>query len=229
MKAEHTLRLGGRAEIGDLGSFLERAVRMDAAVLVRLRADPPGRMVSACLRLPFGVLVGRTVRAVLTGGADQTVRAADLAANLANDPANELTAGGPEGLILPERHDTRWRGPLPPMSGWRRLDSVPVRDLRRLVAAGVGAFQAATERIGGPPIARDAADALLDHEALTVSDRRDTAVLPLRVCHAAWRMGFFGADDDADCAVSIAGRWARIAAPFGSAYRDPAEVTLRVR
>jgi hypothetical protein len=221
VRAERTLRLGGRAEIADLGSFLERAVRLDAAVLVRLRADPAGRTVSACLRLPFGVLVGRTVRAVLTGGADQTVRAADL--------ANQLATGGPEGLILPERHDTRWRGPLPPMGGWRRLDSVPVRDLRRLVAAGVEAFQAATERIGGPPIARDAADALLDHEALTVSDRRDTAVLPLRVCHAAWRMGFFGAADDADCAVSIAGRWARIAAPFGSAYRDPAEVTLRVR
>ena len=116
MRAEHTLRLGGRAEIADLGSFLERAVRMDAAVLVRLRADPAGRTVSACLRLPFGVLVGRTVRAVLTGDADQTVRAADLAADLANnlaadlandltnEPANDLTAGGPQGLILPERH-----------------------------------------------------------------------------------------------------------------------------
>lgn len=277
MTATGSLHLDGRAEAADLDAFLGRATRMDPAALVRLRSDPATRVITAYLRLPFDVLVGRSMRGTITGGTDVTVRASALADRALADratadaarteradathrptqtdhaaptcPADPATAapGGPPGhqphlVRLPERCDTLWRGQLPPAGGWRRMESVPVGELRRVVAAGVEAFQTLQTLQGtqGPhrhpggvpgasPVSRDAAEALLDQDALTVSDSHGTAVLPLRVCHAAWRMGFLGPDDGAVCAVSVAGRWARIAAPFGTAYRDPIQTALRLR
>ena len=208
----------GQTDAADLGTFLWRAARLDAAVLVRLVADPYQQVVTGHVRLPFGVPVSRTVRGTLAGGTDVTVRAADLA---------EALAGGSTGpVVLPTRRDAEWRGPLPPAGGWRRLDAVPVGALRRVVVAGIEAFQAAAAQTGGAPVRQAVADALLDHQALTVSHEQDTVTLPLRVCHAAWRMGFLGADGGADCAVSVAGRWVRLAAPYGSVYRGPDEVSL---
>lgn len=67
---------GGVADAGDAAAFLGRVVDLDPAAVVRLRGDGAGR-VAAYVRLPFGVLVSRTVG----GGAepsDVTVGAADL-------------------------------------------------------------------------------------------------------------------------------------------------------
>ncbi|HEX5495290.1 MAG TPA: hypothetical protein VFX70_12025 [Mycobacteriales bacterium] len=225
MTGTGVLHLTGPTHLADLGTFLGRATRIDPGGLVRLRADQHGRTIAAYTRLPFGVLVGRTVPGTLSGvsgAVDVTVGAADLAAGIAAD----LAGGATRGLALPGRRDAQWRGSLPPAGGWRRLDLVPVASLRRVVAAGVRAFEAAQRRAADPRAAQGAANALLDQGALTVSDDRDTAVLALRVCHAAWRMGFLGEDDGVDCSVSVSGRWARLAAPFGSAYRDPAGVSL---
>jgi hypothetical protein len=207
------------ADVADLGAFLGRLVRLDPAALVRIRvaAARPGYL-AAYARLPFDVLVGRSVRGTLDGDPDQTVSAADLAAGLPTAPAG--TGAAVAEVVVPARRDQAWRGPLPPADAWRRLDTVPVGTVRRLVSAGVAAFREAQERVGDPRAGQAAAQALLDHETLTVSDGDRDAVLPLRVLHAAWRMGFLGERDDADCAVSVAGRWVRLAAPFGSAYRD---------
>jgi hypothetical protein len=196
------LRPDGPAELGDLASFLGRAVGLDPAAVVRLRGT--GDRVTAYLRLPFGVLVSRTV-----GGAaepaDVTVGAADLLA--------ALDAGGSIGW--PSRRDVEFRAALPPAGGWVPLDSVPGDVIRALVRAGRDALRAV-------PAGSAAAvgESLLDHESLTVSGAGRTAVLPLRVVSALTRMGFLGGDPAADAVVvSATSGWTRLAAPFGSAYQ----------
>ena len=214
------LDLLDQTEAADLEAFLRRVDRLAAGTLVRLVTDPRQRVVTGHVRLPFGVPVSRTARAVLTGSSDVTVRAADLAEVLARFP------DGSDRVALPARRDAEWRGQLPPVAGWRRVDSVPVGALRQVVRAGIAVFRTATAQNNGAPVRPAVADALLDHQALTVSHQQDTVTFPLRVCHAAWRMGFLGADDSAHCTVSVAGRWSRLAAPYGSVYRGPDEVSV---
>ena len=123
----HGLRPRGPADGGDAAVFLGRVTGLDPAALVRLR-DGGGR-VTGYARLPFGVLVSRTIgRAVEP--ADVTVAAADLLA--AVDPGQ----GRPAEVPLPASRDVEWRAPLPPLSGWQRLDEVPADVVRSLVRAG---------------------------------------------------------------------------------------------
>lgn len=217
-----TLLLAGQEDVGDLGAFLGRAVRLDPASLVRLRAAGAERHIAAYARLPFDVLVGRTVRGAIPEP-DVTVAAADLVAAL------DRAVPGAEGCAvpLPPRRDAQWRGPLPPLGPWRRLDSVPVADLRRIISAGNRTFwEARKTRMPDPREAQMTGEVLLDHDALEVSSGADRTVLPLRVLHAVWRMGFLGHQPEAPCAVSIAGSWTRLAAPYGSAYRQSGSLGL---
>ena len=199
-----SLRSG--ADVADLAAFCARLMRFDPQGLVRMRrvAD----RLTAYSRLPLEVLVSRTVHSGQSTTVDTTLSAADLLATLeGGDPARP--------------RDADWRGTLPPVAGWRRLDVVPVTAIDDAVRAGMAAFDA----VRGRPDASAVGESLLDHEALTVSDGGHSAVLPLRVLHAAWRMGFFGADPrnaGGECAVSVAGGWARLAAPHGSAYHRTA-------
>jgi hypothetical protein len=197
------LRLAGSAETADLASFLGRVVALDPAAVARLRAV--GDRVTAYVRLPFGVLVSRTV-AGAADPPDVTVGAGDLLAVL--DPAG----AGPV-VRWPRRRDVEWRAALPPAEGWRRLDSVPGDVVRALVRAGRDALRAVPAGA-----AAAAGESLLDHESLTVSGAGRTAVLPLRVLGALTRMGFLG-DGAEPVAVSAAGGWTRLAAPYGSAYQ----------
>lgn len=196
------LRPDGPAEQGDLASFLGRAAGLDPAAVVRLRGG--GDRVTAFVRLPFGVLVSRTV-AGTAEPADVTVGAADLLAS--------LEAGGPVGW--PARRDVEFRAALPPAAGWSALDSVPGDVIRALVRAGRDALRAVP---AGSAAA--AGESLLDHESLTVSGAGRTAVLPLRVVSALTRMGFLGGDPATDVVVvSATGGWTRLAAAYGSAYQ----------
>ena len=195
------LRPDGPAEQGDLESFLGRAAGLDPAAVVRLRAA--GDRVTAYVRLPFGVLVSRTVSGSAEP-ADVTVGAAELVA--------AMDGGGPVGW--PSRRDMEFRAALPPAGGWAVLDSVPGDVVRALVRAGRDALRAVP---AGSAAA--AGESLLDHESLTVSGSGRTAALPLRVVSALTRMGFLGGDPGADAVVvSVSGGWTRLAAPFGSAY-----------
>jgi hypothetical protein len=196
------LRPDGPAERGDLASFLGRAVGLDPAAVVRLRGS--GDRVTAFVRLPFGVLVSRTVSGSAEP-ADVTVSAGELMAAL--DRA--------EPVEWPARRDVEFRAALPPAGGWVLLDSVPGDVVRALVRAGRDALRAVP---AGSAAA--AGESLLDHESLTVSGAGRTAVLPLRVLSALTRMGFLGGGPAADAVVvSAAGGWIRLAAPFGSAYQ----------
>ncbi len=194
--------LRSEADVADLAAFCSRVLRLDPRGLVRLRqiAD----RLTAYSRLPLDVLVSRTVHSEQPATSDRTLSAADLLAEL-------------EGAAAGRPRDAGWRGTLPPGAGWRRLDVVPVVAIDDAVRAGMATFEA----VRGRPDASAVGESLLDHEALTVSDGTHRVVLPLRVLHAAWRMGFLGADHrraGAECAVSVAGGWARLAAPHGSAY-----------
>jgi hypothetical protein len=193
--------LRGPADVGDLAAFCTRVLRLDPLGLVRLRQAED--RLTAYSRV-LDVLVSRTVHSGQPGRLDRTLSAAELLATL-------------EGGAEARPRDDEWRGTLPPATGWRRLDVVPVVAIHDAVRAGVAAFEA----IRGLPSASAAGESLLGHEALTVTGGDQRAVLPLRVLHAAWRMGFLGAEPaqaGTGCAVSVAGNWARLAAPHGSAY-----------
>jgi hypothetical protein len=211
------LRLGGAADRGDLASFLGRAVALDPAALARVRVA--GERVTAWVRLPFGVLVSRTVSGS-ADPADVTVGAADLLTALDPPPRDAARPPPPDGpagdaVRWPGRRDVEWRAALPPAAGWQRLDSVPADVLRALVRAGRDALRAVPAGA-----AAAAGESLLDHESLTVSGAGQTAVLPLRVLSALTRMGFLGGDPSADVVlVSAAGGWTRLAGAYGSAYQ----------
>lgn len=197
------LRLAGAAEAADLGSFLGRLVALDPAAVVRLRTV--AARVTAYARLPFGVLVSRTV-AGDGEPADVTVGAGDLLAAI--DP--------PAAVAWPPRRDMDWRAALPPVDGWVRLDSVPGDVVLRLVRAGRDALRAVPAGA-----AATAGESLLDHESLTVTGAGRTAALPLRVLGSVTRMGFLG-DGGEPVVVSVAAGWTRLAGAYGSAYQHTA-------
>lgn len=199
------LRLAGSGEAADLGSFLGRLVALDPAAVVRLRTA--AARVTAYARLPFGVLVSRTVVGD-ADPADVTVGAGDLLASL--DRGERPAAEG-----WPRRRDMDWRAALPPVDGWVRLDSVPGEVVLKLVRAGREALRAV------PAGAAAAGESLLDHESLTVTGAGRTAALPLRVLGSLTRMGFLG-DGGEPVVVSAAVGWTRVAAAYGSAYQHTA-------
>src|SRR6185312_4174289 len=190
------LRLAGSTETADLASFLGRLGALDPAAVVRLRSA--AARVTAYARLPFGVLVSRTVRGDAAPG-DVTVRAGDLLTALDRD-------AGPDTIAWPARREMDWRAALPPVDGWVRLDSVPGDVVLKLVRAGTAAA---------------AGESLLDHESLTVTGAGRTAVLPLRVLGSLTRMGFLG-DRGEPVVVSVAAGWTRLAGAYGSAYQHTA-------
>ena len=197
------LRLAGSAEAADLASFLGRLVALDPAAVVRLRSA--AARVTAYARLPFGVLVSRTV-AGDAEPADVTVGAGDLLTALDRGER-------PAAVAWPARRDMEWRAALPPVDGWVRLDSVPGDVVLELVRAGRDALRAVPAGA-----AAAAGESLLDHESLTVSGAGRTAALPLRVLGSLTRMGFLG-DGGEPVVVSVAAGWTRLAGAYGSAYQ----------
>src|SRR4029079_3112337 len=92
-------------------------------------------------RLPFGVLVSRTV-AGDAEPADVTVGAGGLLTAL--DRGERPTA-----VAWPARGDMEWRAALPPVDGWVRLDSVPGGVVLKLVRAGPAGPRAGPGQRGG--------------------------------------------------------------------------------
>jgi hypothetical protein len=200
------LRLATATETADLTSFLGRLVALDPAAVVRLRSA--AARVTAYARLPFGVLVSRTV----AGDADPvdvTLGAGELLTALER-------GSDPDAVAWPARRDMDWRAALPPVDGWVRLDSVPGDVVLKLVRAGRDALRAVP---AGSAAA--AGESLLDHESLTVTGAGRSAVLPLRVLGSLTRMGFLR-DGGEPVVVSVAAGWTRLAGAYGSAYQRTA-------
>jgi hypothetical protein len=199
-----------RAELAELAPVLRRAVTLDPAGLARVRAS--ANQLSVLVRLPFGVLVARTIVTARPHAAlDAVVRADELLRWLDDERAPE-----------PEQHDADWRAGLPPSRGWRRIDTVPDDVVRGLVRSGAQALKdaAARESVPGAQPRAEVADALLDSVVLTVSADSGGPGTPvtLRVLSALTRMGFV--PRGSHVAVDVAGRWTRVAAEYGSVYAE---------
>jgi hypothetical protein len=242
------LRADDRAALAELVPALRRAVRLDERALVRLRLGPSTSTVLA--RLPFGVLVSRTVRtagdhAGAADGADSGGPAGPAAGAASvrgavggSQAALDVTVRAVDALAWfddpaaapPPARDVEWRAGRPPETGWRPVDSVPDAVVRTLVRQGASALAEAAARDGVPgaqPRA-EVADALLDTTVLTVrDDDGGYAEITLRALSALIRMGFLPAGGQVR--VDIAGRWIRVVAGFGTVYLERAGHQLTVR
>ena len=166
---------------GDLGTFVGRAVRLDPAALVRLRAVS-GR-VTAWVTTPFDVLATRSVPGSLDP-ADVTAPATALLTALRVERSATVDPGV-GGL---------WQGLLPPDEGWAVVDAVPSAELERLPERGLTLARAHAGPLGPPA-------SLLDQTVLTVSGAAAGAPsvkVPLRCLFALSGMGFLGAGSNSE-------------------------------
>jgi hypothetical protein len=182
----------------DLGAFVARVVRLDAAATVRLRAGD-GR-VSAWASTPFDVLATRTVAGSLeppdvTAPASMLLTALTVERSATVDP-------GRGGL---------WAGDLPPERGWAVVDEVPAAELEALTERGLAVARESSGPHGLPP-------SLLDQTVLTVTGADTTVKVPMRCLFALSGMGFIGADAS-PVRVSATGSWLRLDARYGAVAR----------
>jgi hypothetical protein len=205
-----------REILRELLGVVRRVATLDPRAVVRIRVESPTATVFA--RLPFAILVSRSVEYAGAGVVDTTVGAAGLLAWLDEGHATE-----------PQPRDAEWRTGLPPHSGWQRVDTVPDDVVRSLVRHGALALKDAAQREGVPgaqPRA-DVADALLDSVVLTVSGKETpTAEITLRALSALTRMGFL--PRGSHIAVAVAGRWTRVAGEYGSVYSERPDHSLNL-
>jgi hypothetical protein len=219
--AERGLWLGpeGRAaHRADLATFVDHAVRLDDAAIIRLRARSGG-LLSAWVATGFDVLASR----VVVG----KVRPDDLSVG-ADALARGLSAMDARGYVDPGfAMDSAWRGALPPESGFTHLDDVPARVMLDLAQRGA---RLAKEHGSshGPPVS------LLDQEVIRVSSADVSVGLPMRCVFALTAMGFLPQSPDAIAAdemvrVRMLPNWLRVDARFGSVYRRRAHAALVLR
>ena len=212
--ANVTSALGGAAaQLAGVAPLARRVAALDPNSLLRIKVDTG--MVAGYARLPFGVLVGRTVRTMWAGSTiDCAVRVRELVGWLDGQVAEP-----------PPQRDVEWRGALPPTSGWRRVERVPEAVVRDVVGKGASTFRQAAEREGvrldgpgrhGAQPRAEVADALLDSVVLTATDGGIRAEVTLRTVSALTRMGFL--PRGSHVVIDVCGRWSRVAAEYGSAY-----------
>jgi hypothetical protein len=206
-----------RHRLAELAPVLRRASELDARSLARIRIE--GSAASVLVRLPFGVLVSRTVRT------ESRAESLDIAVP-AVDTLAWLDGHTDEP---PPRRDEQWRTGRPPSSGWRRIETVPDDVVRGLVRSGALALKEAAQREGVPGAQprQEVADALLDSVVLTVSDDDGrNAEVTLRVLSALTRMGFLPRGGVTH--VDLVGRWVRVVAQYGTVYLErPGGLVLR--
>ena len=208
----------------DLSAFVDAALRLDAASVIRLR-ERPGGLVVAWLATGFDVLASRVV-----GG---RVRPADLSAG-ADALSRALSGMDRSGYVDPGfAMDSAWRGALPPDSGFVHLDDVPARAVLDLAQRGV-ALAKEHSSAHGPPAS------LLEQEVVAVRSGDTEVGIPMRCVFAMTAMGFlpqsrtlgdeFAPESvaaDEVVRVRVLPAWLRIDARFGTVYRrrgDPAVV-----
>lgn len=199
----------------ELEPLLRRAVDVNPGSLVRLRSV--GSVLTAFVTV-FDVLVGRSVR--IGGeqdGLDLTAAAADVIAAIES------------GTTSVARRDADWRGSVPPLTGWQRIDSVPDESIRALVRSGALALKEAGDRGPGLSARAPAAEALLDSVVLTVAAEDATGTpsveITLRMVSALTRMGFL--PRGSEVGVDLCGGWTRLAGGYGAVFARPAGLLMR--
>ncbi|MCV7202755.1 hypothetical protein B7435_28060 [Mycolicibacterium peregrinum] len=192
----------------DLATFLDRALRLDDAAVVRLRERSGTHAAVAWVATGLEVLASR----VVTG----QVRPSDLSAG-----ADALVTGlssAADGYVDPGfPMDSAWRGGLPPEDGFVHLDDVPARVMLDLAQQG-GALAREHGSAHGPPAS------LMDQEVIAVSSGDEAVGVPMRCVFALTAMGFLpqtGNEVSEEEIVRVRAHpsWLRIDARFGSVYR----------
>ena len=226
-RGERGIWLDDAAHREDLATFVERALRLDDAAVIRLR-ERAGGLVVAWVATGFDVLASRVV-----GG---RIRPADLSAG-ADALARGLTAMDRSGYVEPGfSMDSAWRGALPPETGFVHLDDVPARAVLDLAQRGV-ALAKEHSSAHGPPFrcwtrrwwrsARRRRRQRRHPDAMRV--RLDRNGFPAAVVGGGEGMALDPNTVAADeiVRVRVLPAWLRIDARFGSVYRrrgDPALV-----
>ncbi|MDT5092744.1 MAG: hypothetical protein QOH60_2107 [Mycobacterium sp.] len=204
---ERGLWLTDSAARANLGAFVERARRLDDAVVIRLCQRSADALV-AWAATGFDVLASRVVKG--------TVRPADICADAdallrglsAVDPSDSVDSGYVDpGFAM----DSAWRGVLPPDSGFVHVDDVPASAV--LALADRGAEVSKEQGSQGPPVS------LLDQEVIHVSGSGVRVGIPMRCIFALTAMGFVGDLPEEVVRVRTVGVWLRIDARYGSVYR----------
>lgn len=201
------------AQRGDLVVFLERALRLDSAAVVRLRARADG-LLGAWVATGFDVLACRVIPATARPS-DATCGAEAMRDGLrAPDASGWCDAG--------YSMDSAWRGALPPETGFCQLDDIPAAVLAGLARQGV---ELARQHAGpqGPPAS------LLDQAVLGVSAGGESLAVPMRCVMALAAMGFMSGVSEDMVRVRVSPAWLRIDARYGSVFRRRAGLGLSVR
>jgi hypothetical protein len=197
----------------DLATFVDHALHLDDAAVVRLRTRADGAVV-AWVATGFDVLAGRVI-------AGRT-RPADLSCG-ADQLARGLRGVDASGYVDPGyQMDSAWRGVLPPETGFTHLDDVPAAVLTDLARRGADLAKEHSSAHGPPA-------SLLDQDVLQISSGDTVVGVPMRCVFALTAMGFVPEVPSADeiVRVRVLPAWLRIDARFGSVYRrrgDPALV-----
>jgi hypothetical protein len=200
---ERGIWLADAAQRENLGAFVQRALRLDEAAVIRLR-ERGGGVVVAWAATGFEVLASRVVAGRVQPG--------DLCAG-----ADALVAAprNADGYVDPGfAMDSAWRGALPPDTGFVHLDDVPAATLVELSERGASLAREHSGAHGPPP-------SLLDQEVLTVSAGDESAGVPMRCVFALTAMGLLPDPIPADevVRVRVSPAWLRIDARYGSVYR----------
>ena len=206
------------AHSADLAAFAERAARLDAAAVVRLRTRSAGE-VTAWAATGLDVLASRVVAGI--------VRPDDLSVG-ADELMRGLAAVDSSGYVAPGfPMDSAWRGALPPDSGFTHVDDVPARLMLDLAQRG-GQLAREHGSAQGPPVS------LLDQEVIRVSSADGSVGVPMRCVFALTAMGFLPqsadlVDADEIVRVRTLRAWLRIDARWGSVYRRHGDPALMLR
>ena len=213
MSTDRGITIADAVQRSDLAAFVERALRLDDAAVIRLRRRGDG-LVAAWVNTGFDVLAVRVVAGHL-GPTDLSCGADQLTRGLRDADAS--------GHVEPGyAMDSAWRGVLPPDTGFSHLDDVPAAVLVDLARRGV---ELARDHgsAHGPPAS------LLDQDVLEVSAGATMVAVPMRCVFALTAMGFVPESPSAEeiVRVRVLPAWLRIDARFGSVFRrrgDPALV-----
>lgn len=205
------IRIPEAASREDLAVFVERALRLDDAAVIRLRTRSDG-LVGAWVATGFDVLACRVVAGTLNPP-DFTCRADTLLAGL-RGTGEQVDAG--------YSIDSAWRTALPPEAGFCHLDDVPAAALADLARQGA---DLAREHAGpqGPPAS------LLDQEILAVGAGDESVGVPMRCVFVLAAMGFMNPGQGEVVRVRVMPAWLRIDARFGSVFRRRGSTPLLVR
>jgi hypothetical protein len=206
------------AHRADLAAFVDRALHLDDAAVVRLRTRSSG-LLTAWTATGFDVLASRVVVGEVRPE-DMTVAADGLARGLS---AMDDTGYVDPGFAM----DSSWRSALPPESGFTHLDDVPAQVMLDLAQEGARLAKEHSSSHGPPA-------SLLDQEVIRVSSADTSVGLPMRCVFALTAMGFLPQSRDAiDASEIIRVRtlpaWLRLDARFGSVYRRRGEPAVVLR